>query len=168
MWALCLIKHLTKNHVRRKMLALWTKPNCWNTNKIPFVQLKHYIKPTVCQRISDSWYSRECWSVLGAFRKGRGCTEWRHICGKEKEIVTVWKFPSVAQTRRPQTPRRGREGVVRTNVQNTKICCRLFRTGYHSSNRRQYFLSLLCDVGVTSLRNVTCKGAACIPAGFLG
>jgi hypothetical protein len=36
-------------------------------------------------------------------------------------------------------------------AQTTKICCAFLRTGFRSSDRRQYFGSVLRDVGVTSL-----------------
>ena len=37
------------------------------------------------------------------------------------------------------------------NVQNTKICCGFFRTGFRSSDRRQYCGTLLRDVIEISL-----------------
>ena len=37
------------------------------------------------------------------------------------------------------------------NVQNTGICCQLFRTGFRSYDRRQCFGFLLGDLGLTSL-----------------
>jgi hypothetical protein len=37
------------------------------------------------------------------------------------------------------------------NIQNIRIHCGFFRTGFRCSNRRQYSGSLLVDVGVTSL-----------------
>jgi len=37
-----------------------------------------------------------------------------------------------------------------SDVQNTKFCCGLFRTGLISSNRKQYYGPLLGDIGITS------------------
>jgi len=36
-----------------------------------------------------------------------------------------------------------------TDVQNVKTFCEFFRTGFRSSKRRQYFGSLLRELGVT-------------------
>jgi hypothetical protein len=38
-----------------------------------------------------------------------------------------------------------------TNIQNAKICCGLVRSGFRSSDRRQYSLSQLRDLEVSLL-----------------
>jgi hypothetical protein len=40
------------------------------------------------------------------------------------------------------------------NIQDTQLCCGCFWTGSHSSERRLYFGSLLCDLGVMLLITV--------------